>query len=86
VRHATSYTPLDQPIDGLGCNPLGNRQNRLELNDRPAMARDYHSLALQRAVDELGKLVLGFYDAVFAHDDENSYLVAILQAAARRSH
>jgi len=43
-----------------------------------AVTRDYHALALEGAIDQLGELVLGFGDTVSAHTSIYSYLMAIM--------
>ncbi len=44
------------------------------------MTRDHYALAVERAVDELGQVILRVGDAMLTHEPKNSYLIAILQA------
>lgn len=66
-------TAFHHPINGLRGDGLGGYgicgdQKSAQLHDRATMARNYHRLTLQIAIDQFRQVALGIGHGVFAHD------------------
>src|SRR6185437_2083050 len=71
LGHFTFYPVPIEPLNGFLGYPLrrGSRSDGADLGNGRAMARDHHVFALFGALDEFGKIVLGFGDGMMAHTE-----------------